>query len=148
MKLWMRLGCCRKGTRLLAVMALLLAVCGIVSGCTVEKKDEEKVRDLEYTVVGEADAPQQLQQILADKRTQPFKLTYSDDQNLYIVIGYGPQSTGGYSIQVEELYLTDNSIVVDTELLGPGKGETAASETSYPVIIIMTEYLEEPVIFQ
>ncbi len=130
-------------------MGLLIAAAALIaSGCTADKAEKEKVRDLEYTVIGEADAPQELQQILAEKRTQPFKLTYSDDRNLYIVVGYGPQNTGGYSIAVEELYLTDNSIVADTELLGPQKGEAAAPETSYPLIIIMTEYLESPVIFQ
>lgn len=128
---------------LLSIIMLLL-----LSGCNVKKDDGEKVRDLEFTVVGEADAPQQLQTILAEKRTQPFKITFTDEQNLYIVVGYGPQQTGGYSIQVEELYLTDNAIVLDTELLGPEKEETVAPETSYPFIIIRTELLENPVIFK
>lgn len=138
----------KHGWRSLLLGLLIAAAALIASGCTADKAEKEKVRDLEYTVIGEADAPQELQQILAEKRTQPFKLTYSDDRNLYIVVGYGPQNTGGYSIAVEELYLTDNSIVADTELLGPQKGEAAAPETSYPLIIIMTEYLESPVIFQ
>ena len=138
----------KHGWRSLLLGLLIAAAALIASGCTADKAEKEKVRDLEYTVIGEADAPQELQQILAEKRTQPFKLSYSDDRNLYIVVGYGPQNTGGYSIAVEELYLTDNSIVADTELLGPQKGEAAAPETSYPLIIIMTEYLESPVIFQ
>lgn len=133
--------------KLLAVMLMLTAI-SMLAGCTVDKADNKKVRDLEFSVIGEGDAPQELQEILAQKRTQPFKLTYSDDQNLYIVVGYGPQSTGGYSIAVEELYLTDNSIVINTELFGPEKGETVAQETSYPLIIVQTEYLENPVVFQ
>lgn len=128
---------------ILSIIMLLL-----LSGCNVKKDDEEKVRDLEFTVVGEADAPKQLQTILTEKRTQPFKMTFTDEQNLYIAVGYGPQQTGGYSIQVEELYLTDNAIVLDTELLGPEKEETVAKETSYPFIIIRTELLENPVIFK
>lgn len=141
-------GTVKRISRRLAAAFLVAVVTLMMTGCKVEKADAEKVRDLEFTVVSEADAPQELQQILAEKRVQPFKLTYSDDQNLYIVIGYGPQNTGGYSIAVEELYLTENSIVIDTELLGPEKGEAAAPETSYPVIIVKTEYLENPVIFQ
>ena len=58
------------------------------------------------------------------------------------------QDTGGYSISVEELYLTENSIVIDTELTGPEKGETPAPETSYPYVVVKTEYLENPVVFQ
>ena len=38
---------------------------------------------------------------------------------MYIVIGEGPQKGGGYSVAVKELYETDNSIVIRTELTGP-----------------------------
>ena len=131
----------------LAVLIFLLPVM-LLCACTLDKAEDEKVRDLEFTVIGEGDAPQELQEIIGQKKTQPFKLTYSDDQNLYIVVGYGPQSTGGYSITVEELYLTENSIVIDTELMGPAKGEPAAQETSYPLVIVKTEYLEDPVVFE
>lgn len=57
--------------------------------------------------------------MIAEKGTEPFKLTYSDNQNLYISIGYGEQKTGGYSIAVDALYLTDDAIYVSTSLLGP-----------------------------
>ncbi len=126
---------------------LYLAVVILMTGCAFDDDDDAKIRDLEFTVVGEADVPQELQTIIAEKRSQPFKMTYSDDQNLYIIVGYGPQATGGYSIQVEELYLTQNAIFLDTELIGPAKGENVAPETSYPIIIIRTELLENPVIF-
>ena len=99
-------------------------------------------------MVGEADVPGELAQIIAEKKTAPFKLTYSNDQGLYIVTGYGEQATGGYSITVNELYLTENSIVIDTELIGPEKGEATGVEASYPYIVVQTEYLENPVIFQ
>ena len=45
-----------------------------------------------------------------ERKAENFKLTYSDKQYLYICIGYGEQETGGYSIAVNELYLTDNAI--------------------------------------
>ena len=128
-------------------MFLFLLPALLLGACTLDKTDDEKVRDLEFTVIGEKDAPQELQEILAEKKTQPFKMTYSDDSSLYIVVGYGPQSTGGNSITVEELYLTENTIYIDTELKGPARGETAAPETSYPLVIVKTEYLEEPVVF-
>lgn len=139
---WKRKASCAVRWILLAITLFLF------TGCNVKKEDGEKVRDLEFTVTGEEDVPQQLKTILSEKRTEPFKLTFTDEQNLYIAVGYGPQQTGGYSIQVKELYLTENAIVLNTELLGPEKGETAAPETSYPFIIIRTELLENPVIFK
>lgn len=120
----------------------------ILTGCSVEKENQDKVRDLEFTVVGDAECPEELKNIIIEKKTTPFKLTYSNDQGLYIVTGYGEQATGGYSIAVNELYLTENAIVIDTELLGPEKGETIGVEASYPYVVVKTEYLEEPVIFQ
>ncbi len=136
--------------RILLLVSLLLWVCLVrmLTGCNVNKENQDKVRDLEFTVVGEADIPGELQEIIAEKKQQPFKLTYSDDKGLYIVVGYGEQVTGGYSITVNDLYLTENSILIDTELLGPEKGETTGVEASYPYIVVQTEYLEEPVIFQ
>lgn len=125
----------------------ILAACTL-SGCKVSEDHKDKVRDLEFTVVADTDIPQELKQIIAEKQKSPFKLTYSDDQNLYIVVGYGEQASGGYSIAVNELYLTDNSIVLDTELIGPEKGENAGTEPSYPFIVIKTEMSELPVVFQ
>ena len=104
--------------------------------------------NLESTVMDQERIPEELKAIIEEKKVQPFKMTYSDEEKLYIVTGYGPQETGGYSIQVKELYLTENAIVFDTELSGPEKGETVTKETSYPVIVIQTELLETPVIFQ
>lgn len=129
------------------MLGIFVMVFGVLAGCG-KSGDSAKVRDLEFTVVDQERLPEELKAIIEEKKTQPFKMTYSDDENLYIVVGYGPQETGGYSIQVKELYLTDNAIVFDTELLGPEKGETVAKETSYPVIVVQTELLENPVIFQ
>ncbi len=129
-------------------LAMWVLVVRTLSGCTLNKDSGDKVRDLEFTVVADADIPQELSQIIAEKQQSPFKLTYSDDQNLYIVVGFGKQSGGGYSIAVNDLYLTDNSIVLDTELIGPEKGENMGTEPSYPFIVIKTEMSELPVVFQ
>lgn len=140
----------KKSGKVLLVVALLawVFVVRFLTACSVEKDDLEKVRDLEFTVVGDTDLPEELKHVIGEKKAAPFKLTYTDGQNLYIVVGYGEQETGGYSISVRELYLTENAIVADTELLGPQAAEQTGSEKSYPYIVIRTEYLEEPVIFQ
>jgi hypothetical protein len=129
-------------------LALLGLVVFTLSGCLGNGNSGNKVRDMEFSVVAETDIPQELKEIIAQKQQSPFKLTFSDDQNLYIVVGYGQQPTGGYSIAVNDLYLTDNSIVLKTELIGPEKGENTGSEPSYPFIVIKTEMSELPVVFQ
>nr|WP_024838240.1 protease complex subunit PrcB family protein [Clostridium sp. 12(A)] len=118
-----------------------------LSGC-LGKGGGNKVKDMEFSVTPDTDIPQELKDIIAQKQQSPFKLTYSDDKNLYIVVGYGQQPSGGFSIAVNDLYLTDNSIVLKTELIGPGKGEVTATDASYPFIVIKTEMSELPVVFQ
>ena len=140
----------KKSGKVLVILALLawVFVVRFLTACSVEKDDLKKVRDLEFTVVGEADLPEELKTVIGEKKAAPFKLTYTDDQNLYIVVGYGEQETGGYSIAVRQLYLTEDSIVFDAELIGPEKGEDGGTEKSYPYIVVKTELLENPVVFQ
>lgn len=109
---------------------------------------EEKVRDLTITPVSDSGLPQELQTLIKQKTSAPFKMTYTTDENLYIAVGYGPQEGGGYSICVNELYLTGNSVVIATELKGPENGEDKGVESSSPYIVVKTELLDLPVVFQ
>ena len=120
----------------------------LFAGCSVEQTNRTKISDLDYTIAAEADIPEELQNDIEEKKAADFKMTYKDSEFLYIVRGYGEQETGGCSISVKELYLTENAIVADTELLGPESAEQAGTEKSYPYIVVKTEHLEEPVIFQ
>ena len=101
-----------------------------------------------FSPVAEADIPAALKELIDKKREKPFKLTYADGQEMYIVIGEGPQKGGGYSVAVKALYETDNSIVIRTELMGPEAGEAKGTENSYPVLIVKTEYRDKPVVFR
>ena len=65
-------------------------------------------------------------------------------------IGYGEQKTGGYSIAVDALYLTDDAIYVSTSLLGPditGQKENTG-KPSVPYIVLKTEMLDKTVIYE
>ena len=102
---------------LMAVMGIFLA--GVYAVACSGEKQAEKLRDLEFAVIGPDETPQELAQIIEEKKNDSFRLTYTSGNDLYIAAGYGKQETGGYSITVPELYLTDNSIIVKTELKGP-----------------------------
>lgn len=132
----------------LCAVAVLALVCIGFTGCRSEKEDGKKVRDLDFTVVGENEVPEELGKIIAQKKEKPFKLTYGDGADMYIVIGEGPQKGGGFSVSVNELYLTDNSIVIKTVLMGPEKNEASGMDTSYPVLVVKTQFMEQPVVFQ
>ena len=131
---------------LLAVMLWILSF----AGCGFSQNEKIKLRDLDFTVLSEGNIPEELKTVIAEKGTEPFKLTYSDNNNLYISIGYGEQKSGGYSIAVDALYLTDDAIHVRTSLLGPditGQKE-GAGKPSTPYIVLKTELLDKTVIYE
>ena len=117
----------------------------LLVGCTLLSEEKVKLRDLDFTVLGEEKIPEQLRDIIDEKKAQPFQITYTDNVNLYICIGYGEQETGGYSIAVNELYLTDTNIIVNASLLGPAASDRESPAPSCPYIVIKTEYLEQTV---
>ena len=117
-------------------MLLCILVCGLLlCGCGVRKAEKEKVRDLEYTVVEDEDLPEELKEQIDLKKESHFKFTYETGEYLYIVMGYGQQETGGYNIQVKELS-------------GPEKGKTISQSPSCPYIVVKTELMKEPVVFE
>ena len=58
------------------------------------------------------------------------------------------QSTGGYSISVEELYETADAVYIHTGLIGPAKGELVAEAESFPYIVVKVEYTDKRVVFE
>lgn len=123
---------------------VLLTACGLLPDENI------KLRDLDFTVLSEEKIPEELKTVIVEKGTEPFELTYSDNQNLYISVGYGEQKSGGYSIAVDALYLTDDAIHVSTSLLGPditGQKE-GAGKPSTPYIVLKTELLDKTVIYE
>lgn len=131
-------------------MTLLGAMMFLVNlwGCGVEKTSAEKVRDVAFTVIDQSEIPQELQTSIEEKKKEGFKLTYSDEKNRYMAVGYGEQKTGGYSISVDECYLSTNALYFGTTLTGPEKGEKINEVSSYPYIVVRTELLEENVVFE
>ena len=133
------------GKRILAWLLCLGALMGLC-GCSLMSTEEVKLRDLDFTILGEELVPAELSAMIEERKTEAFKMTYSDNENLYICVGYGQQETGGYSITVDELYLTEEAVYVQTTLLGPDVSEKGSKSPSYPYIVIKTEYLDQPVI--
>lgn len=130
--------------RVLLIGSILI----FLSGCSIQTNEQEKLKDLEYEIVEDGKAPEGLQTILEEKRKGEFKLTYEEEEQLYLCIGYGEQKTGGYSIAVNELYLSENAIYFDTSLIGPNKEEQVANTVSYPCLVVRIEYVDKPVVFQ
>lgn len=130
------------------VLSLTAAFMILTTGCSAETLATEKLRDIDFTVVDEDDIPEELEEMIDEKEEKPFKLTYADDGVLYIAVGYGEQPTTGYSVQVKELYESENAIYIHTNLIGPAKDEKIVERTTEPYIVVKTEYIDKNVVFE
>lgn len=133
---------------LLQAAACILLFSLLFSGCGPGSGKTTKLMDLDFTVVSEELLPPELIQLIEERKAEAFKITYSDKEYLYLCVGYGRQETGGYSIAVDELYLSDDSIHLGTSLLGPSPEEQKGNSPSYPYIVVKMEYMEETVEFE
>lgn len=126
-----------------------LLFCSILAlnGCQKKEKPPEKRESVDFTIVSEADIPEELLEIINERKEVPFQLTFSDQDFLYIVKGYGSQETGGYDIVVNDFYQNADSLCLDTELFGPPADEIIDSRISYPYIVLKTELIDLPVEF-
>ncbi len=118
----------------------------LLFGC--ECKEDEKKMELSVTVVNPEEVPKELDEIIQKNREQEIKMSYQDQGYLYLVRGYGEQKTGGYSIQVNGVYLGESGIHVDTSLLGPDPNQKLSEEPSYPYIVLKMEEREEEIFFE
>lgn len=132
--------------RLLSVFLICLMCMGVYA-CGKKQEGMEKIKDLECTVIAEDNIPEELFEQIEQKKADAFKITFEDRGFLYICVGYGTQETGGYSISLNALYETANAVYVDTNLIGPAPEEKSNQVESYPYIVIKTEFIDKPVVF-
>ena len=136
--------------QMISVLILgIMVVLGIqMQGCKFKIiPQEQERREIPFVIVSEECIPKELVSLIEKRKEEEIKLTYVDENDRYIIIGYGKQNTGGYSIYIKDLYVTENAIYVDTCLMGP-KEQKVKDVPSYPVIVIQISEMGLPVVFK
>lgn len=64
------------------IILCLLSVCLLLCGCSLSSSERMKLRDLDFTVLGEEKIPQELKTVIEERKAESFKLTYSDQEAL------------------------------------------------------------------
>lgn len=138
-----------KGYREKRWLGLLLLLCMLagLAGCEKKEKELVKIRDLEFTVLEDANVPEEMRKQINERKATPFTLTYVSDGYLYLAEGYGTQKSGGYSIRVSELFETEEEVVFRSELLGPGQNEAVLQMETHPYIVVKTQDIGKEAIF-
>ena len=140
-----------KRTRWLALLmiAVLMAVlAGCASSDETSTDYDPSMPDLEYEIAQAKDLPQKVNEKIFNKQKERFGFTYRDEDVMYIVFGFGEQPTGGYSIQVAALKDGTDKIILEANLLAPGKEEVISPSPSYPVMILKTQDHDKDVSFR
>lgn len=134
----------------LLLIVLALGAMFFATGCESDEKSTKK-KKIDFTVCDESRMPNELLEIVNEKKEKVFKLSYINDNYLYIAVGYGERDRQDFSVIVEDLYVTDNAIYIDTEIYIEGNTPTdslAESKASmYPYIVIKCEKIDLPVVF-
>ncbi len=128
-------------------LALVLGIAMVLHGCGFNDASDRRVSEVDYTVVEDDKVPEELLKLIEDKKDKELRMTYATKEYTYIVAGYGTCNTSGYSIRVDDLYASENAIVVKTTLLGPAKDENINEVATTPYVVIKIERSEYPVIF-
>ncbi len=117
-------------------------------GC--KRKEQAMHKEIDFTVCDKTKLPEELVEIIEEKKSKPFKLSYLNNDYMYIVVGYGEVNRQNIKVIVESLYLTDNAVYLETNLISMDeeKNNLPKGETSmYPYIAIKCEKYDLPVVF-
>ena len=131
----------------LALLGMITFLALSIVGCGMMQKETEKGTDVDYTVVKKADYPQEIMEFIELKRQQKFQVSFRCQDSLYLVKGYGIQSTGGHSIQVEYIRETSDELHIKTKLIGPQPSETRLDVMSCPILVVKMESRDKKIIF-
>lgn len=118
------------------ITLLLISLLLTLVGCSEKDHKEFEYKEMEYRIIDTVDYPGLVQEEINDFKISPFQFAYSDGDNLYIAVGYGEQSTGGYSVIVKHVGQSDNKIFVETTLIEPSQEEDKVLALSYPYVVI------------
>ncbi len=118
-----------------------------IVGCGMMQKQKEEGTDVDYTVVKKADYPQEITEFIELKRQEKFQVSFQCQDSLYLVRGYGIQSTGGHSIQVEYIREMGDELHIKTKLIGPDASEQHQDVMSCPIIVVKMESRDKKIIF-
>ena len=94
------------------------------------------------------DLPIELKKLIDNKKQSTLRLTYTTKDYTYIVAGYGTKETSGYSIRVDDVYVSGNAVYADFKLIGPAEGEQVNEVSTTPYIVLKYEKRDESVVFK
>ena len=107
----------------------------------VADKNQRRALDLYYDLIALKEPPMRILFLMIRQYRILFQVKALLKQ------GYGRKETTGYSVEVTELYETEDAIHIRTNLLGPQRKEKILEAATYPGVIVQLEYIGKDVLF-
>ena len=92
--------------------------------------------------------PQELADEIKNLKDKEFQLSYEDGEYLYVAKGYGKRNSSGFNISVKEMYVTEHTLVFDTEITGPKEGQDVIEKATTPYVVVKMEAMDKQVVFK
>ena len=131
----------------LSLICLIAWLAFSIVGCGMLRKKNSEAKEVDYTVVKKEELPSEVKKIIEVKKQEEFQMAYQCEGELYLLRGYGIQSSGGYSIQVEYVRENEEEIHIKTRLLGPESREEQKDTISCPSIVVKVENRNKKIVF-
>lgn len=74
-------------------MVIIFLLIPVLTGCRIVDVSEGEVKEVEYTVLGNEDLPEEVRKLLEEQGQEPFALAYESGGFLYLMKGYGRQNS-------------------------------------------------------
>lgn len=130
------------------VYSTLLLLVFLCTSCGLGAKETKGTgKKIDFIICKKENIPKELKAIIKEKKKKPFQLSYRTKEYTFLVVGYGEQSTKGYSIQVMELYELQKIAVLKTRLIRSTLEERKQG-ISYPYFVIKIQNVDKPISFR
>lgn len=136
------------GRERISFIVLIAALAMGIVGCGMMQKRAEERTAVDFTVVNSRDYPEEISELISKKGQEEFRISWQSGGERYLLVGYGIQSTGGYSIQVEHVEETKDTIYIKTKLIGPDDPQKQKDAVSCPYIVVKIEDRDKKVVFE
>lgn len=119
--------------------------------CSEEMLNAEVIEartDIEFTICDAGRLPKELLALIEQKKAAPFRLSFVTRDYMYIAVGYGAQQRGGCAVTVNELYVENGSLHIDTNLVGVEHSEFHMDEITYPYVVVRCKNQEQSIVYE
>lgn len=128
--------------RFAVIFGIVAMLCLSLWGCVKKLDLNGKKEEIEYAICKDSNLPEQLQELLEERKKKPGTFTYRNSTYLYLVVCYGKKEYSGFSVKIEECWKSEEILFLRTQLMGPAVGEKIIETETFPYIVVRCRQMD------